>query len=132
MSFNQKNRKFQGFPALNYGHKLLEEGLDLVPLAYRLESLSYKCLISLQRCIYYSGITIARHSPLQCHIPSLAHHQGQAALLLQAWDAVLLLSTGQSLCPPWEGRPQLPSSPCQYALRRSVTATAMRLKNAAE
>lgn len=47
MSFNQKKRKLQGFPALNYGHKFLKEGLDLDPLAYRLESLSYTCLISL-------------------------------------------------------------------------------------
>lgn len=38
MSFNHKKRKLQGFPALNYRHKFLEEGLDLVPLAYRLES----------------------------------------------------------------------------------------------
>lgn len=64
MSFNQKNRKFQGFPALNYGHKFLEEGLDLVPLAYRLESLSYKCLISLQRCISYQVSLL--HAILLC------------------------------------------------------------------
>lgn len=68
MSFKEKKRKLQGFPALNYEHRLLEGVLDLVPLAYRLESLSYKCsnLTStshLQRCISCSGITMAHDSP---------------------------------------------------------------------
>jgi len=77
MSFNQKKRKLQGFPALNYGHNILEQGLDLVLLEHRLESLSYKCFISLARPIcrgaFPTQVPLLHTTPLcdaTCLLPS--------------------------------------------------------------